>query len=50
MDSAILIVGAILFVVQFVAWFILPNAKQVAETSPEFSSIGDESKMPAAVS
>lgn len=44
MDSIVLIIGAILFVAQFVAWFILPNAKQVAESSPEFSSIGDEAK------
>lgn len=44
MDSAIMIVGAVLFLVQFVAWFILPNAKQLAESSVEFSSIGDEAK------
>jgi len=44
MDNAILIVGAILFLAQLVAWFVLPNAKQVAESSPEFSSIGDEAK------
>jgi hypothetical protein len=48
MDSAILVVGAILFLVQFVAWFILPNAKQLAESSVEFSSIGDETKSKAA--
>jgi hypothetical protein len=40
----ILIVALILFVIQIVAWFILPNAKQVSESSPEFSSIGDEVK------
>jgi hypothetical protein len=44
MDNVVLIIGTLLFVVQFVAWFILPNAKQVAESSVEFSSIGDEAK------
>ncbi len=42
--DAILIVGLVLFLVQFIAWFILPNSKKVSETSPEFSSIGDEVK------
>lgn len=50
MDSVVLIVGAILFLVQFVAWFILPNAKQLAESSVEFSSIGDETKAPVGAS
>jgi hypothetical protein len=39
-----LLVAVLLFVVQIVAWMVLPNSKQVSETTIEFSSIGDESK------
>ena len=48
MDNIVMIIGAILFLVQFVAWFILPNSKQVSEAAVEFSSIGDETKGTAA--
>ncbi len=44
--DALLIVGLVLFLVQIVAWVVLPNAKQVSESSIEFSSIGDEPKVP----
>jgi|GEM_PF-1512038 len=49
MDTALLIVAAVLFLVQVVAWFVLPNAKQVTEKSTEFSTIGDESKSKVSV-
>jgi hypothetical protein len=48
MDNIVLIIAAILFLAQFVAWFVLPNSKQVSEASLEFSSIGDETKSTAA--
>jgi hypothetical protein len=44
MDTALLIVATVAFVIQMFAWAVLPNAKQVPEKSKEFSSIGDESK------
>jgi len=49
MDTGLLIVGAAFFVIQFLAWFVLPNSKQVTEKSAEFSSIGDEAKSKASV-
>ncbi len=42
--DVVLIVGLVLFLIQVVAWVVLPNAKQLAENSAEFSSIGDEVK------
>lgn len=41
MDIA-LIVGLVLFLIQMVAWVILPSSKSIPETAPEFSSLGDE--------
>lgn len=49
MDTTLLIVGAVLFVIEILAWCVLPNAKQVTEKSQEFSSIGDEAKSKASV-
>jgi hypothetical protein len=40
--DAILIIGLVLFLIQIVAWIILPNGKPVAEATTEFTSIGDE--------
>lgn len=37
-----LIVALVLFLAQVIAWAVLPGGKQVAETSVEFSSLGDE--------
>ncbi len=45
----LLIIGLVLFLGQFIAWALLPNSKQVAETSVEFSSLGDEAKSKVAV-
>ena len=46
----LLAVALVLFLVQVVAWLVLPGNGQVSETSPEFSSIGDETKSKVAVS
>ncbi len=42
--DVVMIVGLVLFLIQVVAWALLPNAKQLAEGTAEFSSIGDEVK------
>jgi hypothetical protein len=42
--DAILIIALVLFLIQVVAWIVLPSGKSVSEAQTEFSSIGDEKK------
>lgn len=42
-------VALVLFLIQMVAWFVLPGGKNKVETRESLSSIGDEARTTVAV-